>query len=224
MADLEKDTPELKLTWEAVVEQFESLIKFAAKQQIDNYGADLILSAEDLYQEGMIKLYDCWLIWCVDLTRNKDMDEFAPIFKTSLFRVMRNKGKKPSSKSGDKTVTAIFVDIDDVGNSIKDDNADDTVERMYQVEGIEKLKDMLTNDISVRLLEELADPSPRTLFEVWADIKRKEMVKSQGVKTNIPKDNTVRMKHIIRSLGITGKQYDVAIVEIREMAKLALTH
>ncbi|MNV77081.1 hypothetical protein D3C71_1704760 [compost metagenome] len=56
------------------------------------------------------------------------------------------------------------------------------------------------------------------MLEVWADTKRKEQLKAQGKRVNVPKDNTVRMKHIVRSIGITDKQYDKAIIEIRETA------
>jgi len=202
----------VKLTWDAVVEQFESLVKFAAKQQVQNYGTDSMLSAEDLYQEGMIKLYDCWMIWCVG--KGKDMDEFGPIFKVSLFRAMRNKGRRNN--------TPTFIDIEDTDNYLEDDNSEDTVERMHREQGLTRLREILTSEISKRLLDELEEPSPRTLYEVWADSKRKEMLKSQGRRVNIPKDNTVRMKHIVRSLGITSKQYDVAMVEIREKARIAL--
>jgi DNA-directed RNA polymerase specialized sigma24 family protein len=202
----------LKLTWEAVVAQFDNLIKFAAGQQVRNRTTDTMISAEDLYQDGMIKLYDCWTKWCVG--QNKDMEEFGPIFRTSLFRAM----KKSSSKAHQQ----VFIDLEDAANSLEDLNADDTVERMYRDHGISHLKEMLSTDIARSLLIELAEPSPRTLFEAWADTKRKEMLKSQGKKVNIPKDNTIRMKHIIRSLGITSKQYDVAMAEIRSKAKVAL--
>ena len=48
------------------------------------------------------------------------------------------------------------------------------------------------------------------------------MLKSQGKRINVPKDRTVRMKHIVRSMGITTKQYDTAIAEIREVAMIVL--
>lgn len=199
----------LKLTWDEVVEKFKNLVKHAAKQQVQNYGVDNMMSAEDLYQEGMIKLYDCWNIWCVG--KNKDMDEFAPIFKTSLYRCVQ-KGSTANKPA--------FIDIEDTENVLKADS-EDTVERMYREEGLQQLAESLS-DVAKALLEELMEPSDRTLFEVWADIERKKMLKSQGKRVNIPKDNTVRMKHIIRSLDITQKQYDVAMLEIREMSSQIL--
>lgn len=194
----------LKLTWDVVLKQFDNLIKFAAKQQVENHGVDGMMSAEDLYQEGMIKLYDCWNIWCVD--KNKDMDEFGPIFRKSLFRAMKKGTKKHT-----------FVDVDDPAVSIEDDSNEDTAWRLYIEDGLQKLRSCLS-PIARDILNELADPSERTMFEVWADIERKKMLKSQGKRVNIPKDSTVRMKHIVRALGITSKQYDNAMVEIREKA------
>jgi hypothetical protein len=201
---------ELKITWEQAVDQFDNLIKFAARQQIENNTVDSAVSAEDLYQEGMIKLYDCWVKWCVE--RGKDMDEFGPIFRKSLFRKVKQCGKRQKS----------MVDIDAAANILEDTNSEDTVERMHREEGLDTLKGILSNDIAKQLLAELIQPSARTLFEAHADKQRKEMLKSQGHKVNVPKDNTVRMKHIKKSLGISTKQYDTAMTEIREKAKLAL--
>lgn len=202
-------TPELKLTWDCVVEKFQNLIRFAAKQQVRNYPTDTSVSVEDLEQEGMIKLYDCWMKWCVG--HNKDMDEFGPIFRTSLFRRVRQCGGR----------RRVFVDLEDA-TIIEDEKVVDVVEDMYMQAGLTYLKDILSTDTAKNLLNELIQPSEGTLFEAWADLKRKEMVKSQGHKVNVPKDFTVRMKHIMRALGITTKQYDTAMLEIREKARVVL--
>ena len=210
MQRLANDGTPLKLSWEEVLEKFHRLIKFAAKQQVLNSNnMDGMISAEDLYQEGMIKLYDCWKIWC--LGKNKDMDEFAPIFKTSLFRCVQ----KGSTKK-----KPMFVDIDDPATVIRHDDVD-SVEKLYKEESIKKLMDTLS-DVGKSILRELISPSEKTLFEVWADIERKKMLKSQGKRVNVPKDNTVRMKHIIRSLGITQKQYDISMAEIKRNARTVL--
>lgn len=205
--------PDIKLTWDIVVKQFENLIKYAAAQQVRNSSTDAVSSAEDLYQEGMIKLYDCWLKWCVNPENNKDMDEFGAIFKKSLFRVVKRTNKHQEC-----------IDLEDsvMENMTADTNVEDTVERMYREKGMSHLSEMLTSKVAKGLLQELIEPSPATLFQVWADLKRKEMVKSQGKRVNIPKDNTIRMKHIQRALNITTKQYDIAMSEIREKARVAL--
>lgn len=208
--DLSKTGEPLKLTWDAVVLQFKDLVKFAAKQQVQNRGVDSMLSVEDVYQEGMIKLYDCWVKWCFE--RNKDMDEFGPIFRKSLFRCVRNASPKKHK----------FTDIEDAENTLEDVSTEDVTEKLYRQKGLSDLMDSLDNSVARKILMELIDPSARTLFEVWADISRKKMLKSQGKRVNIPKDNTIRMKHIIRSIGVSQKQYDIAMIEIREKAPVFL--
>ncbi|WIT25861.1 hypothetical protein [Bacillus phage SPO1L1] len=202
----------LKLTWENVYEQFKNLIKYAAKQQMESYGADTMMSKQDLEQEGLLKLYDCWEKWC--FKENKDMDEFGPIFRKSLFRKVKQSG------STGKTLGFVAIDDEDnpLENMLKDENTVDVVEKMHLSEGLEKLRGVLESDTSKALLEELIDPSDQTIYNVIIDIERKKMLKSQGHRVNVPKDTTVRMKHIVQTLGITNKQYDSAIEEIREAA------
>jgi len=201
----------INVTWEQAIDQFQYLIKFAAGQRYRN-GTDRMLSAEDLYQEGMIKLYTCWTKWCKDPARNKTMEEFGPIFRKALFRKMNQTHRR----------TPTCVDVEDASNTIEDPNAEDVVQNMYLEAGINHIIDMLTNETAKSIVRELYKPSERTLYEVWADIRRKEMLKSQGKRVNVPKDHTVRMKHIMRALGITTKQYDTAMLEIREVGPMVL--
>lgn len=195
-----------RLSWEHIVGKFERLIKFAARKRIENNPTDGMISAEDLFQDGMIQLYDSWINY-----GHKPEEEFDQLFRASLWRRVKRSGGIQRNN----------IDLSDVSDTLKDENNIDMVEKMYVGHGIEHLKTLLTNPLSIRLVDELTDPSDRTHFEVWADIKRKEMLKSQGKKINVPKDNTIRMKHIIRSLGITTKQYDIAMYEIRQKAELA---
>lgn len=196
-----------KLSWEQVVEQFKDLIKFAAKQEVQNNPSDTMISVEDLYQEGMMKLYDCWVIWCVG--KNKDMDEFGPIFRKSLFRAVKRK----------RGTQYNHIDLQDAVNVITDGTTpEDTIEEMYRNHGISHLREMLSSDVAKRLLDELLEPSERAVWEAWADKARKEMLKSLGKKVNVPKDTRVKVKHIMRAMGISTKQYDMAMLEIREKA------
>lgn len=195
----------LKLTWEYVLEKYDNLIKYMAGNYSRNNTLDGMVSSKDLYQEGVIKLYDCWTKWC--LGHNKDEDEFGPIFKISLQRCMQQHSKRKFQT----------IDSEEVMYLVEDPTIKDADEQMYQEDSIQQLSKALSPTAKV-LLEELINPSPRTLFEVWADSERKKMLKSQGKRVNIPKDNTVRMKHIVRAIGITDKQYDNAMKEIREKA------
>lgn len=199
---------EPKLSWEAVLEQFENLIKFASKQQIMRNPTmnDTMVSAEDLYQEGLIKLYDCWVKWCVE--EDKDMDEFGPIFRTSLFRRMRHTTKR-----------FLYVDIDDVSYTLEGEEMT-LIDDMHKEHMINSLRDSLDSPIAKKVFSEIVQPSDRTMYEMMADRARKTMLKSQGKRVNVPKSVEIRMKHISKSLNLTKKQYDNAMSEIKKKAKV----
>jgi hypothetical protein len=192
------------LTWEEVQTQFENLVKFAAKNTyMSRINVDSAVSIEDLYQIGMMKLYDCW-----DRYKHLPSDEFKHVFSTTLFRAVR-RGARPS----------MTLDIE--SDAEYEPVAEDFTEALGTSEGLGELMHMLHSPISAAILHELIEPSPRTLWEVWADRARKEQVKSQGKNVNIPKTNEVRMKHIRQALRITQKQFDLGIAEIREKAAMA---
>lgn len=192
------------LAWEEVQEQFENLVKFAAKNTyMSRTHVDNSVSVEDLYQIGMLKLYDCW-----DRYNNLPMDEFKHVFSTTLFRAVR-RGAKPS----------MTLDIE-AAVELESDEMDFT-ESFETSEGLDQLKTMLESPIAIAILQELIEPSPRTIWEVWADKARKEFQRSRGKNVNVPKTNEVRMKHIRAALGITQKQFDIGILEIRVKAAVA---
>lgn len=193
------------LTWEEVQDKFENLVKFAAKNTyMGRVSVDNSVSVEDLYQIGKLKLYDCW-----DRYKHLPMEEFKPVFSTTLFRAVR-RGARPS----------MTLDID---SNLEHElvYAEDFTESLTTSEGLMELKLMLNSHIATAILQELIEPSPRTLWEVWADKARKETVKKQGKNVNVPKTNEVRMKHIRQALRITQKQFDLGIAEIRAKASMA---
>lgn len=192
------------LTWDEVKDKFENLVKFAAKNTyLSRNHVDNAVSVEDLYQIGMTKLYDCWVRY-----NNLSIDEFKQVFTTTLFRAVR-RGAKP----------VITLDLE-TAITEAENHTEETLETMYFREGFKQLQEMLTSPIAVAILQELIEPSPRTLWEVWADKARKEMLKAQGKSVNMPQSHEVRMKHIRNALGITQKQFDIGIAEIRQKAKL----
>jgi hypothetical protein len=193
----------MSLTWDEVRDQFENLVKFAAKNTyVSRISVDNAVSVEDLYQIGMLKLYDCW-----DRYKNLPMDEFKHVFSKTLFRAVR-RGAKPGGT----------VDIE--AAATEEPSGDDFTDAIGVTEGLSDLKNALNSPIAYAILCELTDPSPRTLWEVWADRARKECVRSQGKNINVPKTNEVRMKHIRQALRITQKQFDLGIAEIRTKASL----
>lgn len=211
MSNENEVSSDTKVSWDQAVEQFENLVKFAAKQEAQKGTLDGMSSAEDLYQIGMIKLYDCWVKWCEDKEQNKGMDEFGPIFRTSLFRAVRKRRCQHQ-----------YTDLEDALNNVPDDTYEDFSEEISRKQAVKSIEESLSTSVAKQLFSELLNPSLKTLYEVTADIQRRKMLKSQGKRVNIPKDNTVRMKHISRALNISTKQYDIAIAEIREKATIIL--
>jgi hypothetical protein len=194
------------LTWEEVQLKFENLVKFAAKNTYSqNLDADVSVGADDLYQIGMLKLFDCWRRY-----KHLPMEEFKAIFSKSLFRTVRRNCKNSNTTDIE---TAMLTAEATPSYTIDEDNLSGE---------LELLRSSLKNDIAVAILSELIDPSPKTIYNVWADRARKMCVKGQGKSVNVPKNNDVKMKHIKDSLEITQKQFDIAIKEIREVARVVM--
>jgi len=193
------------LKWEEVLENFENLVKFAARKTYTESIVDSAVSAQDLYQIGMIKLYECWMKYS-----NLSMEEFKAVFSTTLFRSVRR---------GAKSKTTLDLEEALVG---EEGHEDDYIENLMFKESLDKLKSELDSPIAIAILQEMIEPSPRTIWEVWADGARKRQLKEEQKKNvNLLKNNEVKMKHIRSALQITQKQFDLGILEIRSKANLA---
>lgn len=194
------------LTWEEVVADFENLIKYAAKQTFQQRtNIDNAVGVGDLYQIGLIKLYECW-----EKYAHLPKGEFKAIFCTALFRSVRRSAK--------------FSGTVDFEEAIAGDEGyeDDYMAKLEFKEGLEQLKNILESPVAIAILNEMIAPSPRTLFEVWADAARKYQLKvKQGKNVRLSKQNEVKNKHIRAALQITQKQFDDGIAEIREKAGYA---
>jgi hypothetical protein len=199
------------LAWDDVKDKFENLVKFAAKQvyntrNYSSHSVDNSVGIEDLYQIGMMKLYDCWLRYS-----KLPMGEFKSVFSAALFRAVR-RGAKPS----------MTIDLEDAVMEVESKSEEpDLVESIYFREGLQQLKSLLETPIARAIFQEIIEPSPRTIWEVWADKARKNVLKQQGKEINLSKTSEVRMKHIRNSLHITQKQFDLGISEIRRKAREA---
>lgn len=190
-----------------VRDKIDNYIKFAAgKTASSQLSLSNHISAEDLYQEGNMLLLKCF-----EKYKHKGQEELLTIFKTSLWRHLRQIVNKPSHT---------VVDIEeayDLGYT------EDVVEKMFVECGLEHLEEMLKHDeIAQAILRELIQPSEKTIWEAHMDIARKKMLKSQGKRVNVPQSARVKMTHIRRSLEITQKKFDQGIAEVRRVAKLAL--
>ena len=192
------------LSQEEVFKKFENLVKYAAKQVSSTSDMSYCgMDSQDLYQEGMMLLYKCWLNY-----QNKPMEEFKAIFSTSLFRGLKKMVNKPAF------ITVDLEEVYDLGYT------ENTLEEMYMEFGMKNLAELLKEDyIALAILHELIEPSERTIWEMKMDTFRKEQVRKQGCKVNVNNQAKVKMLHIKRALDITQKQFDEGIYRLRQLAK-----
>ena len=192
------------LSQEEVFKKFENLVKYAAKQVSTSSNMSYCsMDVQDLYQEGMLLLYKCWLNY-----QDKPIEEFKALFSASLFRGLKKKVSKPSF------ITVDLEEVYDLGYN------ETTLEDMYMEFGMKSLADLLKDDhIALAILHELIEPSERTMWEMTMDNLRKEQIRLQGCKVNVSNQVKVKMLHIRRSLDITQKQFDEGIFRLRQVAK-----
>lgn len=200
------------LDWNEVHSKFDNLIKFAASQVTAQYQTGAVNSAEDMYQEGKLLLYECYLKYI-----DKSMEEFTYIFKSSLWRKLRGIGSKESKTISMKgsEIPVVCVDLEDAYDVGYNDN---TVEDIYNEFKLQQVAEMLKgNDIALTILKEYINPSTRTLWEVEMDMARKQMLKDQDYSSAVPKTMKVRSFHIQRAMNIPKTRFTEALKTLKEV-------
>lgn len=191
------------ISWDDAVIDFERLVKYAAKtvyQKRDR--VDAATGIDDLYQYGMIKLYDCWQRY-----KHLPKNEFKALFSTSLFRTLERKTK--SHETYDIELT----------NATDNGHEDSVIGDLNLSSSVEELKLRISSPLAKAVLNELINPSPRTLFEVWADRARRDHIRATTTSSvNGNRKLDVKFKHIRSALGVTPKQFDNAIAEVKREA------
>jgi len=209
----------MDLTFEQTNEKFSKLIYYMANKFIPI--AKQVYNKEDFYQDSSIVLYDCWLKY-----KEKSIEEFKTILSVSLRRLLSNKIKKGTRDKG------ILLLGDIGGTSLGNDDSDklsfediqgkldDNLNNVYIQDGLDQLKQLLKDDIvALAILEELLQPSQRTVWELNMDKARKKMLHSQGHEEIRPTSSTeVRMHHIARALNISLNDVNKGLKIIREQA------
>lgn len=179
------------LNWDEIYKNLVNYIKFAAKQVGSQYGVSGYLSTEDLFQEGQLLLYHCYTVY-----QYKPMNEFEALFKTSLWRKLREIGRKPQFNTVD------IEDAYDIGYS------DDVTETIYEEFKLQQMAEMLeSSPIALTILKEFINPSSRTLWEASMDVARKQMLQDQDYNIAVPKSIAVKGVHIQRALEIPKNMF-----------------
>lgn len=188
---LEPDSSNEELEWDTVYNSLVNYIKFAAKQVAEQYQTSLVQSSEDLFQEGQLLLYHCYTIY-----KNKPMNQFSALFKASLWRKLRELGKKKNF---------IQVDLED---AFEVGYTPEVVEDIYEDYRLQQLAEMLESEpVALTILKEFINPSTRTLWEARMDVARKQMLKDQNYNVAVPKSINIRGVHIQRALEISKTNF-----------------
>lgn len=189
-----------ELNWDKIYGKMVNYIKFAAKQTHEQ-NPEAFFSSEDLFQEGQLLLYNCYLMY-----KYKEENEFYALFKSSLWRKLRSLCNKKEILQVD------LSDAYDLGYS------SDVTEKIFEEyklqQAVELLKD---NPVALTILREMISPSERTVWEGKMDRARKQMLKDQGYTISVPRDSQVKGVYIQRALEIPKYKYREHLLEIRKV-------
>jgi len=182
-----------QLNWDVVYKKLNNYVKFAAKQVSSRIDSQItqVISAEDLYQEGLLLLYKCYSQYIY-----KPECEFYPIFKASLWRSLRNLAYKQE---------LFTTDIDEAADVGFSDTALDDIFEEYKIKTVVEL--LKERPVAQSILKEMISPSNKTIWESNMDMARKETLRDQGHKLNVPKSIDVKGIFIQRALNLSKDIY-----------------
>lgn len=193
---------DVELQWDDIYAQLVNYIKFASKQVAGQYETGAVNSAEDLFQEGQLLLYHCYTVY-----KHKAMNEFSALFKASLWRKLREIGKKEQK-------APIEVDIEDAYDLGYDENVIDDI---YQEYKLQQVASILENyPIALTIFKEFVNPSTRTLWEAEMDVARRTMLQEQNYSVAVPRSIQIKGIHIQRALEITKSNFDENFRAVKE--------
>lgn len=211
----------MDLTFEQTTERFGKLIHFMANKLRSSHNQ--VYTSEDFYQEGLIILYNCW-----NKYKEKSVDEFKTIFSVSLRRHLNHSIKKVIYEDENTLSSNNAAYRSDAGTTSEDtlelqdtfQKLDDNLTNVYIQDGLEQLKELISDDvIASAILEELLNPSERTIWEFTMDKARKKMIYDQGnEEVRLTTSMDIRMHHIARALGISLNDINRGLKVIREQA------
>lgn len=192
-----------EFTWETVENDFIRLVKASSYRTYKNQTyVDPSISYDDLFQIGMLKLFDCYTKY-----NHLPYDEFKKIFKTSLQREIKYNCR--SSKNIDEYDNMLLV-------TAAKPLYEDTKHLDKKVKEIEK---RLRYKDSPKVFKEMLNPSEKTLNLVKKEIEEKQKEFDEGKNVRVPQTLKVKQRHIRESLGLTYKQFSKAVKEVRDVAQ-----
>lgn len=182
-----------RLPWDEVYDQYVNYVKFASSSVYNQFQTE---SAEDLFQEGQLIMYRCWLLY-----GDKSLEEFGPIFKASLWRKLRElSGRKHHPTVDFDTLTEAGAEP----GYEKDVDAEiDENDRFHKL--VETLSDQ---PIALTILKEFISPGDRTLWEAKMEQARKSTLQNQNYAVVVPSSVQPSKKTIRRGMEISVAKFD----------------
>lgn len=193
------DISDPRMTWDIQYEALNNYIKFAAGQVVSGLPSAM-LGVDDLYQEGLILLYQCF-----EKYRLKPESEFQTLFKTSLWRKLRGFCyKKPEVKTVD------LEEVFDLGYS------DNVIEDMYEEYRVQQVLELIKScPTAVRIFQEVLYPSQGFVDALDMDIARKETIQSQGQNIHVPSEISFKKDILRKYLGVTENEFSNAFKQLQ---------
>ena len=192
-----------ELCWADVEKELKNLVKFVSKFYYQQkVHVDPSITPDDLFQIGMLKLFDCYMKY-----KHLDMEEFKKVTKVALYREVKGNCK-----------TTINESLDSKTDDKKEIPTETEFSNKELSKNIQTLHNSLKRETSKNVLKELLNPSQRTIDIMLKDIEEKQAEAQQGKKVRVPKGTEIKKWHIRESLGLTQKQFDKALKEVRDKA------
>ena len=188
------DLVDPNMKWDIQYKKLDNYIKFAAGQVVAGLPSAM-LGSDDLYQEGLILLYQCF-----EKYKLKPEDEFHTLFKTSLWRKLRGFCyKKPEVKTVD------LEEVFDLGYN------DDTISDMYEEYRTQQVLELIkSSPIAVRIYQEVLYPSKGFVEALDMNMARRETVRDQGHNIHVSSELQFDKKILRKYLGITENEFSSA--------------
>lgn len=180
--------------WEDVYTKYVNYIKFAASQTYYKYRS---VEPEDLFQEGQLVMYRCWLLY-----GNKSESDFKSMMTASVWRKLKDLSKKRRIYGTDlDTLQEYGIEP---SQEYDWDTPMDIEDKLQQVANL-----LIDEPIALTLLREYVNPSPRTIWEAKMDLERKAMIKAQGANIAVPSSVQSSKRAIRRAMGLSQAKFDI---------------
>lgn len=193
------DITDPKMTWDVQYSTLNNYIKYAAGQIVSSLPSAM-LGSEDLYQEGLILLYQCF-----EKYRLKPESEFQALFKASLWHKLRGFCyKKPEVKT---------VDLEEVFNI---GYTDKIIDDMYDEYRVKQVTEMIkSSPIALKIFQEIMYPSQGFVTALDMDMARKETIQKQGCNVHVPSEISFKKDVLRKYLGISESVFMDAFKQIQ---------